>query len=434
MSWSSFFAHPAFIAVAPALTTGLLGWLALKYRTSQLEKSVDAKADEIERKKLRIEELERSGRDASAQDVQARAVKSALISKLNDVMELARASRSSLYIPVDDAEGDFLGLMILCTAPTNLADSSFHGTVFSGRDALVMRSFLDREIVTSEGSAFRFDQFSPAHTYSDCIFEKDKGQSSRPIAVVQLLFDEKHRMDQAECKAAIARISPGLVEDLQFFGSDLHNKLDMIDLNIPEQSRRGVVMFFDVSKSSQLFTNEAQVITTMTLMKRFMEVGVKTVVAQGGVIEGFTGDGFIASFTVNPRNVDATVFERALAAARNMIEDSLGELKKLRPELGDYYDIVQPRVGLATGVVHGISFAFGQMRVASVIGRSASNASIVCNTAPRDRACITIDSATLLELPAFERSNFVALAESELTRKAKDRRLSVFVSKPVDPI
>ncbi|MCG6902156.1 MAG: hypothetical protein LJE68_05690 [Rhodobacter sp.] len=432
MDLSAFFAHPLFIAIAPAATAGGLAWLAGRYRIKQLEGETSALSADVSRKLARIEELERSGRDSASLETQARAIKSALISKLNDLLEFGHGSRATLYLPVNDSEGEFLGLLILCTAPTNLADSSFHGTVFAGRDAFAMQSYLDREIVQSDGSVYRFDGFSPTATFADCIFEPGRDGAAHPIGVVQILFDSSHDKDIETCKSAVARVSPGLVDDLQFFLSDTRARLAMIGLNIPEQSKRGVVLFFDVSNSSQLFTNEARVSVTMAIMRRFMEVGVSTVTAEGGVIEGFTGDGFIASFAVTADASGPSVFERALRAARSLLRNSQDALKSLRPQLGDDFDLIKPRVGMATGVVHGISFSFGQMRVASVIGRSASNASIVCNTAPRDRPCITMDKATWLELPDHERASFQELDDADLNRKAKARRLSVFVNKVVE--
>lgn len=431
MDLFAFFAHPLFIAAAPATVAGLLAWLAGRYRISQLERDLATKTKEIERKKVRIEDLEREGKDSSSEATRAKALKSALISKLNDLLEFSHGSRTTLYIPVPDDEGAFLGLLILCTAPTDLADSSFHGTVFAGRDARAMQSFFDRQIVTSESTIYSFDGFQPSGTYADCIFERGKDNTARPVAVVQILFEKGQKLDTDLCKSAVSRVSDAIHEDLKFFMSDTREKLALLGLHIPDQSKRGVVLFFDVSNSSQLFTNEARVMVTMSAMKRFMEAGVSTVTAEGGVIEGFTGDGFIASFTVDAGPSDRSVFERALAASRNLIDRSQDALKELRPTLGADFGLIQPRVGMATGVVHGISFAFGQMRIASVIGRCASNASIVCNSAPRDRPCITMDAATWLELPELERSNFVPVAASGLSAKARGRNVSVYVNRDI---
>lgn len=428
MDLATLLSHPAVIAIAPAAVTGGLALAGAKWRLSQLQKDLDAARGEISRKKLRIDELEREGSDSDNPTQRARSYKSALVSTLNDMLDDAAAERGTLYLPVDDADGAFLGLLILCSAPTDLSDKAFHGTLFAGREAHALRAFLDRTVVESRGSAFAFDGYRPGHTYADCLFQRAHGGAAQPVGVVQLLGGATD-LDSQRCARAVERFSPKLAEQLAYFRQDTRNRLKLAGLAYPENSHRGSVLMFDITRSSSLFTNEARALLTMSVMEKVMRAGCDAVTSGGGVIENFTGDGFLASFSGQSADDDRPA-RRALAAAEYMRDAFEDLVKDLRPELGADVNQLLPRSGISTGIVHEIAFSVRQLRAVSIIGRTTSTASLLCGVAPRDRAAVAIDRATYLELTDRDRAAFEAVPQESLPEKVRARRVSVYFDRP----
>ena len=206
MDWATFFSHPLFIAAAPAVAAGGMTFVAGQVRNKRLSGELDGVKAELDRKRRRIEDLERAGRDSGNPAEAAQASKSALVSGLNDLLDHAGADRATLYLPVEGADDAFMGLLVLATAPTDISDQTFHGTVFAGREAQAVRAFLDREVVQSGATAFAFDGYAPSATYADCLFARAGATTSVPVAVVQLL-GKGNTLDAARCAAAHAALA-----------------------------------------------------------------------------------------------------------------------------------------------------------------------------------------------------------------------------------
>lgn len=397
MSISEFFAHPFVLAAGGALVTGAVGWVTLKYRMGLMEKDLDAARKRIANKNARIAELEKSISIDGDETNLPVAKKSAVVSALNDILDHSGAERATFYVPAHNDEGAFLGLIVLATAPTDISDQSFIGTVFAGRDSKAVTCFLTGETLTAGQSAFSIDKYQPSSIYCECLQTSAVDGSGSRVGVVQLLSDQA--LDPTRAADAVNRFRPAVLELAESFFGAKETNLEIAGLSVPRDSKRGSVVSMDISNSSALFADEARSFTVRKFMGEFLRAAVEAIDCNQGTFESFTGDGFIAVFPdrLDDRSSNCAVRALACATAVNQIFADL--IAQYRQDLAHLDVRLFARIGVSTGTVHPIVFSFGQLRTASVIGRTPSLAKRVCDTADRDRTVLQIDEATFFELP-----------------------------------
>jgi len=390
-------------AVARAVAKGLVGWQALKYREKRLERDLDALRGQDQAKRARIEELERALAASGQESAGPVARKSEIVSALNDLLDHAQAERASFYVPVHNTGGEFLGLIVLATAPSDLSANSFIGTVFSGRDSRAVQCYLNGETTISDSTEFSFDRFRAAETYSDCL------QTSGLTGDVQLLSGPGGHIDTERADAAIAAFRTRLVDLACCFTGENERLIDLTDLKVPRESRRGTVLSIDISNSSGLFVDEARSFVTRKIMGDLLRASVEAINAGNGIFESFTGDGFIAAFSGGARDRHNNPAERGLACALAVNAAFEDLMRTYRADLAHLDVQLFLRFGIATGAIHPITLSFGQLRTSRIVGRTPSPAKKLCDRGPRDRASIIIDFATYSELSGGERGQFEPL-------------------------
>ncbi|MBY6205529.1 hypothetical protein [Halomonas denitrificans] len=409
MSISAFFAHPFVLAAGGALVTGAVGWVTLKYRMGLMEKDLDEARKRIANKNARIAELEKSISIDGDETNLPVARKSAVVSVLNDILDHAGAERATFYVPAHNDEGAFLGLIVLATAPTDISDQSFIGTVFAGRDSKAVTCYLTGETLTAGQSAFSIDRYRPSSLYCECLQTSAVDGSGSRVGVIQLLSGQA--LDPARAADAVNRFRPALLDLADSFFGTKETNLEIAGLSVPRDSKRGSVISMDISNSSALFADEARSFTVRKFMGEFLRAAVEAIDDKQGTFESFTGDGFIAVFADRagdrsgdrrgnrPGNGSSNCAVRALACATAVNGIFADLIAQYRQDLAHLDVRLFARIGVSTGTVHPIVFSFGQLRTASVIGRTPSLAKRVCDTADRDRTVLQIDEATFFELP-----------------------------------
>lgn len=405
MSISAFFAHPFVLAAGGALVTGAVGWVTLKYRMGLMEKDLDEARKRIANKNARIAELEKSISIDGDETNLPVAKKSAVVSALNDILDHAGAERATFYVPAHNDEGAFLGLIVLATAPTDISDESFIGTVFAGRDSKAVTCFLTGETLTAGQSAFSIDKYQPSSLYCECLQTSAVDGSGSRVGVIQLLSGQA--LDPARAADAVNRFRPAVLDLADSFFGAKETNLEIAGLSVPRDSKRGSVISMDISNSSALFADEARSFTVRKFMGEFLRAAVEAIDDNQGTFESFTGDGFIAVFAdrtgdrAGDRSGDGqgNCAVRALACATAVNQIFADLIAQYRRDLAHLDVRLFARIGVSTGTVHPIVFSFGQLRTASVIGRTPSIAKRVCDSADRDQTVLQIDEATFFELP-----------------------------------
>jgi class 3 adenylate cyclase len=419
--------HPLLIATGPAVVAAVAAWLVRRNEVEVLRRALEAKSKALEGETARVASLVAAGRTSALPAEQAVARQQEAVSALNDLLDASRAERATLYAPLDDTEGNYLGLIVLATAPTNLAKQVFDGQVFSTRDARAVQCFLSREPVASEATAFRFDGVTPSSTYADCLMPSAAERRDSPLGVVQLLNVGETRIDRGRAHAAIEREAERLAEVARSFIGAGQRNLEQVGLRMPVNSRRGAVLVFDMSHSAALLMQDFRSATVIELMQRIASAVQRATAAHGAVFEGFTGDGFVFAFLHGDDAAGEAFVVRALRAAEGAIAGFQEAMKDFRADLRTNELGVRGRVGIATGIVHPITLAQAHMRLTSVFGRTPSVAKIVCDCAPRERDVVALDAATWLELPAREQHAFAPLKAALRTPKAIDRNIQVYL-------
>lgn len=396
-------ANPFVVGVGTAIAGGLVSWRALKYREGRLEKDLDAARSQIQQQRSQIEQLEKTVANAPDGDAKPVAWRSAIVSILNDLTDRSGADRATLYVPVENKRGSFLGLVILATAHET-ASASFVGSVFSGRDARAVICFLDAVTVHSTATAFSIDGFMPSSTYAECLQASALTGDGRKVGVVQLLSD-KEPID-AQAAARIIESQRAKLIDLagRFTGAN-GQALEAAAIRVPRDSERGTALSLDISNSSGLFVDEARSFVTRKFMGELMRSSVDEINRRGGVFEAFTGDGLMASFPADERNSAQATVDCCVAVEhcfRELVAGYRTDLKHLKAQLS-------LRFGLSTGAIHPIAFSFGQLRTASVIGRTPSLAKRMGDLGSREYNSICADTATYQELAEGSRQSFTLL-------------------------
>lgn len=415
----AFLANPFVVGVGTAAATGLVSWRALKYREGRLEKDLDAARSQVQQQRNQIEQLEKTVATTADGDSKPVAWRSAIVSILNELTERSGADRATLYVPVENRRGAFLGLIVLATAHET-ASASFVGTVFAGRDARAVISYLDAVTVHSSATAFSIDGFMPSSTYAECLQSSAAKGDGRKVGVVQLLSD-KEPIDAAAAARIVDTQRAKLIELAERFTATNGQALELADLRVPRDSERGTVLSLDISNSSGLFVDEARSFVTRKFMGELMRSSVDEINRHRGIFEAFTGDGLMASFAAEDRNPAQAALECCLA-----VEQHFQRLAAAyRADLNHLKARLSLRFGLSTGAIHPIALSFGQLRTASIIGRTPSLAKRMGDLGSRERSSICADTATYQELGEGSRQAFTLLQPpSEALRVAcYERRL-----------
>lgn len=418
MDLSEFFSNPFVVAISAALVSGLLGWRALNYRVTRLEDDLQQARTVAHQKDEQIEELEKSLRQVDSETASPVAQKSGLIATLNKVLQQSGAQRASFYVPVHNQTGEFLGLIVVATAPRDLSSESFVGTVFSGRDSKAVECFLKRETVVSHATSFSVDNFRPDSTYSDCLQTSAMTGGGERVGVVQLLSEGGSPMDQDKVREAIDTFRAKLVDLGRGFHGQNEKVLEFIDLKVPRASRRGTALAMDISNSSALFVDEARSFITRKLMSELMRVSVEEIGRHDGVFESFTGDGFMAAFSGGLPESERNSADRALGCAMALQQCFDRLIDTYRADLAHLDVRLSLRFGMSTGTIHPIMLSFGQLRTASVIGRTPSRAKRFCDMGPRGNSSINIDYATFWELTNSSRARFQEVSQAGSGKEA----------------
>ncbi|MXO59215.1 hypothetical protein GRI89_06645 [Altererythrobacter salegens] len=421
MSIGEIFSNPLVVGVGTALATGAVSWQALKYREGRLEQDLAAARSQIADGRKQIDDLERSLRQAPGEATNPVAWKNQIVSRLTAITERAGVERATLYVPVDGADRQFLGLVVVATAPNDISSEAFIGTVFAGRDARAVTCFLDGTNISSDGSAFAMDGYRPSATYADCLQESATTGSGRKVGVIQLLSSSGKTIDFGAAQQIIAEEREGLVGLAAKFADDPANRLEMAGISVPQDSRRGSVLTMDISRSSQLFVDEARSAVTRKMMGELIRASVTEINAAGGVFEAFTGDGLVAAFGSGLAGSAESAVQSTLKISRffnQLTKDYRVDLAHLNSEL-------HLRFGISSGAVHPIVLAYGQLRTSSIIGRTPSLSRRLCDAGSREFCQMIIDKATYEELPSDTRGSFASfeMPSKTLAVETFERRL-----------
>lgn len=396
-------ANPFVVGVGTAIAGGLVSWRALKYREGRLEADLEAARSQLQQQRGQIEQLEKTLANAPESDAKPVAWRSSIVSILNDLTDRTGADRATLYVPVENKRGAFLGLVVLATAHESASDS-FLGTVFSGRDARAVICFLDAVTVHSSATAFSIDGFMPSSTYAECLQTSALTGDGRKVGVVQLLSD-KGAIDGQAAARIVESQRAKLVELAERFTGADGQALELAGLRVPRDSERGTALSMDISNSSGLFVDEARSFVTRKFMGELMRGSVDEINRSRGVFEAFTGDGLMASFPADDRNSAQATVDCCVAIERcfrDLVASYRTDLKHLKAQL-------YLRFGLSTGAIHPIAFSFGQLRTASIIGRTPSLAKRMGDMGSREYTSICADTATYQELSEGARQAFTLL-------------------------
>lgn len=327
------------------------------------------------------------------------------VALLNDIIDHSGADLATLYVPVHCHESRFLGLMVLATAPSDRSNEAFLGTVFAGRDSAAVRSYLSRTPVYTPSTKFSIDEVVPRGAMAECIQESGLKGDGQVRGVVQVLSVSRE-LDQARASAALRDHKDALIPICRDFTGENERNIEASGLSVPRQATRGTVLTFDVSRSSLLFTDEARSSVTRALMDELMKASAEKIVKQDGTFESFTGDGFLAACHGGARDRERNPARRALDCLEDLIASAEDIFRRYRTDLAETRVNLSVRVGLATGVIHPISLAYGQLRSASVVGRTPSLSRKMCDLGGRESASLVIDGATLFELDDARRREF----------------------------
>lgn len=423
LNYLEILSSPVFVALAPALCTALAAVLINRHRTKLVEAELQSLKNQLLYRDKRIGELENSARDTNDSFAEQIANKSALVSTLNDVLAHSDAERATFYVPVQNANGNFLGLIVLATAPSDLSENLFIGTVFSGKDARAVESFFTNGSVSSRNTSFQFDGFSPNSTYAECLQTSALSGSRSKVGVVQLLSSSTNGIDANQATKAIQSHRDKLVSLGQVFCGDNQSNIEKIGLKIPSTSRRGTVLSMDISNSSGLFIDEARSAVTMHLIQEVIGASSIEMAKLNGMFESYTGDGFLAAFVDDDNAQNECSADRAMNCALSIQQQFDRLMQDYRADLLHLKADLFLRFGLSTGVIHSIGFSFGQMRTTSILGRTASLAKIVCDLGPRDAASIIVDKATYLEFSNATRSKFVETVDPASKPASENKRV-----------
>lgn len=399
-------ANPFMVGIGTALAAGAVSWQALQYRQKRVEQDLAEARTLLVQSRKQVEALEGKLRESPGEATEPLAWRNELGRLLDEIRTQAGAERATLYVPVDGDGGQFLGLVVLATAPNDLASESFIGTVFSGRDSRAVMSFLDATCVYSDGSAFQLDGFAPTSTYAECLQQSATTAGGEKVGVVQLLSGSGKPIERERARLAIAQELKRLVELSENFVGHHGSRLEQAAIHVPRDSRRGSVLTMDISHSSSLFVDEARSLVTRKLMGELIRTSVAEINGANGVFESFTGDGFVAAFADRRSNPADRALDCALAIAPFF--DAL--VKEYRVDLAHLDTQLFLRFGISTGAIHPIILSFGQLRTSSIIGRTPSLSRRLCDAGTRDHSFVNIDKASYEELAAERRSGFEPLA------------------------
>lgn len=431
MTYLEVLANPFVVGVSTAVATGLLGWGALKHQLTRLEQDVDKLRATNHGQEEQIKELEKTLHAAGSEASDAKACRSEIVRALNTLLEHSGAGRASFYAPVHNMQNEFLGLIVMATAPHDLSAGAFIGTVFSGRDSKAVECYLKGEAIESQATAFSLDNFVPKSTYAECLQLSAMTGGGEKVGVVQLLSEAGQPFSKERAREAIRRHGPRLSELGSTFVGENERKIDLTDLKVPRESRRGTVLSMDISNSSGLFINEARSFETRKFMSELIGLSVHEINRNTGVFESFTGDGFMAAFSGGARRPGNNPSQRALASALAIGSEFDALIAKYRADFEDLPKRLSLRFGLATGAIHPVTLSFGQLRISSIIGRTPSLAKRVCDMGARDQTSVTIDFATFWELPSELQARFGRIEQLD-KRKETDQVYRFASARPRD--
>lgn len=426
MTFMEVLANPFVVAIGPAIIAGVVALAVGRQKVEQVKAQLKEKNDALVAEKKRTLQLVELASQKDEGPEKAEASRQTAVELLKDIIEETAAERATLYTPLEGPDGRFLGLVVLATAPSDLASSAFEGTVFSSREASAVKCFLSRQPTYAESSRYRYDDYSPDAMYADIVAADRADKRESPYGVVQILT-KNASIDQNSASLAMSKLRGALTEICGGFVGDNQPNLRLVGLRMPAMSSRGSVMVFDISNSADLFFSDQKSAAVVDFLNAFSSRAYQLCASRGGVFEGFTGDGFVFAFpSAAHGNGQTNVFENAVLCARDIIAEFPAVLNSFRADLDATGRELHPRAGIASGIIHPIYLSADQMRVSSIVGRTPSTAGTICNCGRRDRPDLLIDSATLAELDEPLRSRFAPISDDQLTDKARRHAIKIY--------
>ncbi|WP_371228611.1 adenylate/guanylate cyclase domain-containing protein [Roseovarius sp. 2305UL8-3] len=397
----------AIISTGIGALAGVVGTFVVDYKTKAgLKTEIAALKNDLGQKIQENKTLKTAAASANSGVTELIDAKKAAGEALKDLIDHSGWDRATLYLPTWDRYDNFLGLVVIATAPTDLSQDDFLGTVFSGQDSRAVKSYLSGQDNTSTQAVYSFDNLRPTETYAHPLRTSGIDGDGSFVGVLQLLNDQKkERPDGLEkAKQATRLFEEHLTEQAAMLKSVRSEDLKEIGIDVPVTSVRGTALIMDISNSSELFMNEAKSKVTRALMERIIKESVDLIVDGGGTFESFTGDGFLAAF---PSTETSNSADSALRCAESVHEAFSKIVSHYAKDLDGLALELNIRFGMSTGILHPMVLSFGHLRSASILGRAPSLAKRICDAAPRDQYSVAVDLATLAELDDETQKRFM---------------------------
>jgi class 3 adenylate cyclase len=206
----------------------------------------------------------------------------------------------------------------------------------------------------------------------------------RCVGVVEFLNKRANRQFDFSDQKAAERLLSSLALKVGEFVEDPSN-FELLGITPRRPAETAAVLFTDVSGSSRLAKHlDASVF--IDLINEYFELLCDAVLAHGGTINQFLGDGFMASFNV-PKPVPQP--ERKAVEAALEMQKRFESLNRKWTAVADLE--LFNRIGIAFGPVHRAEMGHTQFRYITVFGDVVNTASNLCSLGPRSRNVILVD-------------------------------------------
>jgi class 3 adenylate cyclase len=327
----------------------------------------------------------------------ASAKKGQVDDELRSLMSAADAEAGSVYVPFrEGASDEVTALVFLALQPVT------EQTLKLRRRPTPLRSLAGQAFRRGQGMAV-----ADARAADEYYDRADQVSGYRTKTTLSLPLE--YRGDRVGVLQLLNRRSGGpfVDADVERFSRDaaplarlvheflqLPGGLELLGVATDRESENATIMFCDLTASARLF-QELNLASAVQHINEYLELVCQVAFRHGATVDKYLGDGALLRFNV-PQRVD----DHAHAAVTSALEirQQFSELKHEWTTLGNAFDGIYTRAGLAYGPVRKAMVGHPQYQYLTLFGTALNAAVNLCDAAPRDRSIVVIDQQLRTQL------------------------------------